>query len=94
MKISLNKQIHIYSLDTSAFYDDEEMRIHRHLNKIYIFRDMLIKRRNKIKEDNELKEKLNKHISNSSKRIKNSKDKLYKEFNFLFYAKRFMACGT
>lgn len=78
----MDKQIYIYSVDTSSFYNDEEMKIHRKLNKTYRFRNQLHKIKNKRKESNaSLKQKLDGHISRSNSRIKKLKDKLYIEFS-------------
>jgi len=80
--LSLKKQIHIYSVDTSAFYNKEEFRIHKHLGKLYRYKFDLHKKRDKLKGKNEdLKIYYTKHISNANKMIKKLKDKLYIEFN-------------
>ena len=41
MTINLNRQIYIYSLDSSAFYTDSEHKIHKKLLKSYWYRDHL-----------------------------------------------------
>ena len=76
----MNKQIHIYSLDTSGFYNEGEMRIHRRLNKNYNIRNKMVATKNKKKTNEELCLKLEKYISNCSHRIKLYKDMLYEEF--------------
>ena len=76
MKISLDKQIYIYSVDTDAFYNEEEMKLHRRLNKNYLFRNELKKKLKKQTESN----KINQILKNTNKRIKKTKEKLYKEF--------------
>jgi hypothetical protein len=53
IKISLNKQVHIYSVDTSAFYNAEESNIHILLNELYIARQEKTKEKKKIKPINE-----------------------------------------
>ena len=80
--MALNSQIFLYSLDTSCFYNDREMMIHRCLSKQYRLRAEVYQRRIKVlKSDNEiLKERMNNYITNSNKRIKNIKGKLYEEF--------------
>lgn len=42
--MALNKQIHIYSVDTSAFYNENEIKIHKKLNKYYLFKKKLNER--------------------------------------------------
>ena len=80
--MSLKKQIHIYSVDTSAFYNKEELRVHKHLGKLYRYKFDLHKKRNKLKGKNEeLNIYYSKHISNANKMAKKLKDKLYTEFN-------------
>lgn len=40
---SLSKQVHIYSVDTSAFYNDKENALHNKILKSYRYRDYLKK---------------------------------------------------
>ncbi len=77
--IALDKQIHIYSVDTSAFYNDSEYKIHRRLNKNYKFRNY-IRKQVKKKNCKYSKDKLNNYLVNINKRIKIQKNKLYEEF--------------
>jgi hypothetical protein len=57
------------------------MKIHKHLNKRYRFKNELHKKRNKLKNaDEETKAKIDKHITNSNKKIKKLKEKLYAQF--------------
>lgn len=42
-KDGLNKQVHIYSIDTSAFYNDQENKLHNKILKSYRYRDHLRK---------------------------------------------------
>jgi len=80
--INLNKQIHIYSVDTSSFYNKEESRIHKYLGRLYRYKQNLHKKRDKLKgKDEILGEYYTKHISNANKMLKKLKDKLYIEFN-------------
>lgn len=52
----MDKQIKVYSIDTSAFYNEEERRIHRSLNARYFYKDKIIKKRNKaVKQVTKLK---------------------------------------
>lgn len=51
IKISLNKQIHIYSVDTSYFYNDSEMIVHNRLNRLYILRKNISDKINRIHKD-------------------------------------------
>ena len=41
--MALNKQVHIYSIDTSAFYLREEKSIHNKMNRLYVLRSKLKK---------------------------------------------------
>lgn len=78
MTINLNKQVNVYSLDTSSFYDDNEMQIHKRLNKNYKFRNKL--KQLKKKMDELESQKIDRHITNTNKRIKRIKEKLYHQF--------------
>jgi hypothetical protein len=71
MTIKLNKQIYIYSLDTSAFYNEEEYKIHTKLLRSYYYRDHL-------KALNQTPNKRKKYISD---RIGKLKNKLYIKLN-------------
>lgn len=66
-------------VDTSCFYNKQEMKIHKHLNRNFSFRKTLKKKLNKndIDEKNQLK--YQKYINNSTARIKTLKEKLYQE---------------
>lgn len=79
MIIILDKQIHVYSLDTSDFYNPEESKIHKHLNKLYAHRKLL-KKLNKKNKESEKTKYLKKHITKTNKRITILKEKLYKQF--------------
>ncbi|MEC2237550.1 hypothetical protein P9G78_22945, partial [Bacillus subtilis] len=45
-KDGLNKQVHIYSIDTSAFYNDQENKLHNKILKSIRYRDHLKKLEN------------------------------------------------
>ncbi len=79
--MALNKQIHIYNLDTSSFYNDKEMKIHKRLNKMYLFRSTLQKRKNKKDIPKEITLKLDRYITNVNRRLRNLKAELNKEFD-------------
>ncbi|MNH66550.1 hypothetical protein D3C73_185830 [compost metagenome] len=72
--------MNIYSVDTSAFYDESEMKLHNRINKNYRFRNLL----KKLKEDDKItdqqREKVDQYIKFTNQRVKNTKDKLYTEF--------------
>ncbi|NFH40707.1 hypothetical protein FC977_13660 [Clostridium sporogenes] len=90
----MNKQVHIYSVDTSAFYNEEEKKIHSKMNKYYLFKKILKNRiikydnklksknvKNKIKEHYKLLKNITKYnLRNINKRIKQLKDELLEEF--------------
>lgn len=64
--MALNKQIHIYSVDTSAFYNESEKKIHDKMNKYYLFR----------KKINERIARYDKKINNKSNNTKMNYDLL------------------
>lgn len=45
--IALNRQISLYSVDTSVFYNQDEEKIHNKLNRRYFYKNELVKKRNK-----------------------------------------------
>ena len=77
--MSLSKQVHVYSLDTSDFYNQEESKIHKYLNKYYIYR-MKLKNKSAKEKDLEVKKYYNTHITKVNKRIKTLKNKLCNTF--------------
>ncbi|MFA1510064.1 hypothetical protein ACDN41_12610 [Priestia aryabhattai] len=77
---NLDKQVNIYSVDTSFFYNENELNIHRVLNKNYIYRSNLKKMKNKKNIKDEKKAKIDKYLTFANKRIKSLKEKLYEEF--------------
>jgi ribosomal protein L37E len=60
MAIKLNRQIYIYSVDTSCFYNEKEQKIHNKLLKYYKYRNIL---KNMKSEYPKYKKKNNDHIS-------------------------------
>ena len=75
--LALDKQVHIYSIDTSAFYNKKEEKVHNCLAKMYIFRKYL---KNKLEKPDKLEEgmvdRLNSILSNTNRRIKKKNNKL------------------
>lgn len=67
---SLSKQVHIYSVDTSAFYNDKENALHNKILKSYRYRDYLKK----------LEGNQKKHKKYITQRIANLKERLYLAF--------------
>lgn len=53
--MALNKQIHLYSLDTSCFYTDKEMAIHKKLVKLYSIRKKIKEKQNKLNKSKDKK---------------------------------------
>lgn len=54
--MSLTKQVHLYSIDTSAFYEEDELAIHRKMLKLYKLRqnlsdDKAVKKSKFVKQD-------------------------------------------
>lgn len=76
----LNKQVQIYSVDTSSFYNDKEMIIHRMLNKRHLFIKELERRKQKAIKNKESTKKYIKYIKKTKKSNKKLKKKLYKLF--------------
>lgn len=73
--MSLSNQVHVYSLDTSDFYNEAEFKIHKQLNKRHLYRKNLIYKREKVEEDDD-KKYFNLHITKTNKVIKKLKEKL------------------
>ncbi|KYD05302.1 hypothetical protein [Bacillus atrophaeus] len=67
---SLSKQVHIYSVDTSAFYNDKENALHNKILKSYRYRDYLKK----------LEGNQKKHKKYITQRIANLREHLYLAF--------------
>jgi hypothetical protein len=70
LKNYLSTQVYIYSVDTSAFYNDDEHKIHKKLLKSYQYRDYL----------KTLEGDYDKHKKYISQRISRLKNDLYKCF--------------
>ena len=66
-------------VDTSCFYNEQEMKIHKKLNRNYLFRKYLKKKLDKKDIEEKIELKYQKYISNSTARIKTLKDKLYQK---------------
>lgn len=78
--MSLDKQVQIYSIDTSAFYNDEETKLHNQLSTHYIYRSKLRKLKNKNTINESYNNKLNDYYNNVQLRIKKFKNILCDEF--------------
>jgi RNA dependent RNA polymerase len=72
----LDKQVYIYSVDTSAFYTDEENKIHMKLLKLYRIKKTLTDKIKKLNEGSERKQKLTKAKKQSTERINKLKSEL------------------
>ena len=71
--LGLEKQIHVYSLDTACFYNQQEMSIHNKLIRLYYLR-------NKIK-NKKIKDSLYTHqLNRIDKYINHNKNNLYVQF--------------
>lgn len=82
--MSLTNQIHIYSVDTSFFYNENEQKTHSRMNSMFILRsydkkeiEKIEKKKNKTEEDITNLNKLKQRVRFLNKFIKNSKDLLY-----------------
>ena len=78
--MALNKQIHLYNLDTACFYTESENKIHKKLNRCYFIRTKIKKnKKSNIKKNINLK-KYNHQLRRINKIIDDYKNKLYEEF--------------
>jgi len=77
--LALQKQIHVYSLDTAFFYNENEVKIQKNMNKLYIHRNKLKKILKKSNDDIKFK-KISLHISKTNKRLVKLKEKICLEF--------------
>ena len=66
-------------VDTSCFYNEKEMIIHKKLNRLYYFRNKANKILNKKKGNDKAKTRCEKYIIKSTKQIKELKNNLYQE---------------
>ena len=71
--LGLEKQIHVYSLDTACFYNQQEMNIHQKLVRLYYLR-------NKIRDKKERNSLYTHQLNRIDKYINNNKNKLYVQF--------------
>jgi hypothetical protein len=76
--LALQKQVHVYSLDTSSFYNENERKIHNRINEYYVCRNKL--KKSYKKSDKERKTKLIHIVTRINKRLKDLKNKLYRLF--------------
>ena len=80
--IALDKQIHIYSVDTSAFYNEKEQKLYKKLQRLYKFKNIL--KQERIKEskakNTQRCNKINKYYKRNNKRLKKRKEEIQKLF--------------
>ena len=76
--MALNKQVHIYSIDTSAFYTKEERVIHKKMSKLCIYRSKLKKELDGKKTTEGRKEKIRSRITLINKVLNKRKSALKK----------------
>lgn len=77
--MALDKQIHLYMVDTSCFYNEKEMKIHTQLNKLYRFKIKAKKIIKNKKANEETILRCKRYIDKSNKKIKQLKSELNKE---------------
>lgn len=70
--LGLEKQIHVYSLDTACFYNQSEMEVHRKLLRLYGLRNKI-----RLSKDSKL---YSHQLNRIDKYIKYFKEKLYVQF--------------
>jgi len=75
--LSLSKQVHLYSVDTSAFYTKKEKKIAKSLNKFYINRYFIqqIKKKNRTDNQADGLKHINKVIGRIKKELKGEMEK-------------------
>lgn len=69
--LPLQNQIHVYSVDTSAFYNKNEQRIEYFLNKRRRIKNKLSKMKNKTEKQIEYIHKNNKKIAELKEKLTN-----------------------
>ena len=77
--MALNKQIKLYAIDTAFFYNEEESKVHKKMNRLYIYRKKLEKLKKKSKDDT-FKDKMTVKIKRTNKKLKTLKGKLIATF--------------
>lgn len=86
--MALSKQIHIYSLDTSCFYNEREMLTHTKMNQIYILRTQVknyiekLEKQLKSESNSEVEIKIDElqgMVSTYNSMLKHEKNRLYAE---------------
>lgn len=88
--MALNKQVHIYSVDTSAFYTEQERVIHKKMNKSYVLRSKFKKEIDNKKTSEERREKLKARITKINKGLAIRKDLLKKLIENNLSEKRYL----
>lgn len=85
--MALNKQIHIYSIDTSAFYHAEERKLHDRLSLLHQLKKKYKDKSTKLKkkklaqgQEDVLTKKIDDKVSLFSQEIKRTKQKLQEQF--------------
>lgn len=77
--MSLNTQVNIYSIDTSAFYNEKELKIHKTLSRYYSYRNA--QKQSQKSADSKFEKLLENRISIANRRIKYLKQRLYDTFS-------------
>ena len=72
----MDKQIKVYSIDTSAFYNKEERKIYRSLNTRYFYKSKIMQKRNKAVNQITKLKKQDIHNQNIEKTILNTIDQI------------------
>jgi hypothetical protein len=81
MTVKLEKLVRIYSVDTSAFYNDNEYKLHKELLKSYSYREYLKKLGKKIDKDTDEYEKFKEQKEKLAEQISKLKNELHKSFS-------------
>jgi len=77
--LALSTQVNIYSVDTSAFYNEKELKIHNLLNKYYIYRKK--QQMSQLKSKADVTSDFKMRIKIANRRIKYLKQRLYDTFS-------------
>lgn len=76
----MSKQVHIFSVDTSAFYNESELRIHRKQLRNFRFRMKLKELRDRPTTDDHTRFKAVKYLTRTNKRLEKYKKELVEQF--------------
>lgn len=77
--MALNKQVHLYGIDTAYFYNKKEQKIHDILNHMYLERSFLKKKKDKTELDLDKIKEINRLIKKYKNKLINKLDNNHKK---------------